>query len=422
MATPATPVRAAERYDSIDLLRGVALLGILMMNIQMFAMPQAAYFNPTARGDRGMVDFAIWTASHLFFDQKFMTIFSMLFGAGIVVMTSRAAERGARTAVLHYRRMLALLAFGMIHAYLIWDGDILVLYAVCGAIVYPLRRLRPATLFALGLLSLIIGSSVMIAAGMFLPSGPPAVAAEFRAFWAPSPERLLAETAAFQGGWLTQMSMRATHALDFQTSVMWTWGIWRAGGNMLIGMALFKWGVVTGERSQSLYQRMAVIGFGIGLPIIARGVARMDQADWDAFQSFFFAGQFNYWASLLVASGWIGLTLSLWQWKTAPGLQARLIAVGRTAFTCYILTSLLCTFIFYGHGLGLFGRVSRPGQVAVTVGVWIVLLIAAPWWLERFRFGPLEWLWRTLTYATRQPLRRDRQSSRDWPQMSTTDS
>jgi uncharacterized protein len=419
MSPTATPIGHHERHVTIDLLRGVALLGILVMNIQSFAMPMAAYFNPTALGDRGAADFYFWAFSHLFFDQKFMTIFSWLFGAGIFLMTTRAAERGVKPAVFHYRRMLALLVFGLIHAYLIWDGDILVLYAICGAIVYPLRKLRPLILLGLGLLSLAIGSSLMVGGGLMIPRGPADAIKEFQDFWAPTAEQLQRETLAFQGGWLSQMPERAGNALDFHLSDLWLWGVWRASGNMLIGMALLKWRVVTGELPQNFYRDLAVIGFGFGLPLIVAGVASMSVHDWETFHSFFIAGQFNYWASLLVALGWIGFTISLFHVGFARGLTARLIAVGRTAFTCYILTSLICTFVFYGHGLGFYGHVSRAGQFAVTLAVWITLLIAAPWWLERFRFGPLEWLWRTLTYGERQPLRRERQSSRDWPQIST---
>ena len=123
----------------------------------------------------------------------------------------------------------------------------------------------------------------------------------------------------------------------------------------------------------------------------------MNAHDWETFHSFFIAGQFNYWASLLVASGWVGFTISLWHAGFARGLAARLIAVGRTAFSCYILTSLICTFIFYGHGLGLYMHVSRPGQLGVTLGVWIALVAVALIRHQRFNFGPLEWLWRTLT-------------------------
>jgi uncharacterized protein len=406
MTAPAAPIQVSDRYESIDLLRGFALLGILILNIQSFAMPFAAYFNPTALGDRGQLDFALWTVNQLLFDQKFMTIFSLLFGAGILIMTSRAEERSGRSAALHYRRMFWLLVFGLMHAYLIWYGDILVPYAVCGFVVYLFRRRAPLTLFICGVLSLSVAWLFMFLGGTFMPQAPPEAQQEILNFWSPSRQAIDEEIAAFQGGWLAQMPKRAEFAIGMHTFEMWIWAVWRAGGLMLIGMALLKWGVITGERPASFYARMSAAGFVLGLPLIAYGVMQMQAHQWEALYSFFMGGQYNYWGSVMVSSGWIGLMLLLWKRDALGGLKARLVAVGRTAFSCYIGTSLICTFIFYGHGLGLFGRVGRPGQWLVTVLVWIVMLIAAPWWLERYRFGPLEWLWRTLTYGERQPMRR----------------
>lgn len=406
MDTRPAPVSTSDRHDVIDFLRGLAVLGILVMNIQSFAMPFAAYFNPTALGPPGSLDFAIWMTSHLFFDQKFMTIFSILFGAGILLMTTRAEERGGRAVVLHYRRMAWLLIFGLLHAYLIWYGDILVLYAVCGAIVFLFRRWRPLPLAIAGVLVLAVSPTLMLMAPVSLASAPPEALQEIRDFWEPSAALLAQETAAFQGGWLSQLPKRAAYAWDFHSFEIWIWGIWRAGGLMLIGMALLKWGVLTAERHRDFYPRLFVAGWLLGLPVILLGVVRMSAANWEVFYSFFIGGSYNYWGSLLVSLGWIGLFISLWITQALGPLAARLAAVGRTAFSCYILTSLICTFIFYGHGLGLFGRVRRPGQILVTLMVWTILLIVAPLWLERFRFGPLEWLWRSLTYGERQPMRR----------------
>lgn len=400
------PVGASERHDVVDFLRGCALLGILVMNIQSFAMPFAVYFNPTALGDRGPLDFGIWLIGHLFFDQKFMTIFSILFGAGILLMTSRAEASGARPARLHYRRMFALLIFGLIHAYLIWYGDILVLYAVCGSIVFLFRKLRPALLLAIGIVVLAVESVIMLGAGATIGSAPAEVQQEIRDFWAPSAALLAEEVAAFQGGWLAQMPKRIGYSLDFHTFEMWIWGVWRAGGLMLVGMALLKWRVLTAGRHRDFYPRLFVAGWMIGLPIVLLGVIAMSRARWEVFYSFFAGTQFNYWGSIAVSLGWIGLFISLWITGALGGLAARLVAVGRTAFSGYILTSIICTFVFYGHGLGLFGRVGRPGQWLVTLIVWTTLLIVAPLWLERFRFGPLEWLWRTITYGERQPMLR----------------
>ena len=406
MDTRPVPVTASDRHDVIDFLRGLAVLGILVMNIQSFAMPFAVYFNPTALGPPPPLDFAIWMTGHLFFDQKFMTIFSILFGAGILLMTTRVEARGGRVAWLHYRRMFWLLVFGLIHAYLIWYGDILVLYAVCGSIVFLFRRWRPVPLVIAGVIVLAVSPVLMMLGYASMGSAPPEAIREITDFWSPSSALVQREIAAFQGGWLTQLPLRAEFALDFHLFEMWMWGVWRAGGLMLIGMALLKWGVLTAERPRDFYPRLFVTGWLLGLPIVILGVVRMSQANWEAIYSFMIGFTYNYAGSLLVSLGWIGLFVSLWITHALGGLAARLVAVGRTAFSCYILTSLICTFIFYGHGLGLFGRVRRPGQILVTLIVWTVLLIVAPLWLERFRFGPLEWLWRSLTYGERQPMRR----------------
>ncbi len=406
-----------ERFESIDFVRGAALLGILVMNIMMFAMPGAASYNPLALGDRGRVDFAIWLFSHLFFDQKFMTIFSMLFGAGIVLMAARVEQRGGRPAVTHYRRMLALWVFGLIHAYLIWDGDILALYAVCGAIVYPFRRLRPAALIATGLVFLLIGSAIFLAIGILIPQGSPDVARDVISFWSPSDQDIRDELAAYGGTWLSAFHWRAIASFEFHVIDILVWGLWRASGNMLLGMAMLKLGVLTAERATSFYRRTAIAGFAIGVPVVAFGAHQMHIHAWEGYFSFFIAGLFNYWASIVIACGWIGVLILARNAPALARLKPRVIAVGRSAFSCYILTSLLCTWIFYGYGLGLFGRVGRPGQLAITVAVWTVLLIIAPAWLNRFRQGPLEWLWRACTYG--RPLsastlmRHDRSESPD---------
>jgi uncharacterized protein len=148
-----------------------------------------------------------------------------------------------------------------------------------------------------------------------------------------------------------------------------------------------------------------MIGFGIGLPIIAIGVWTNFRADWDVRYSFFFGSQFNYWGSVAMSLGWIGAVMLLYKSALLIGLKRRLAAVGRTALSNYILQTVICMLIFYGTGLGLFGRVSRVEQLLIVIGVWIVQLAVSPFWLERFRFGPIEWLWRSLTYGSAQPMR-----------------
>ena len=153
------PVAETARIDSIDVLRGFALLGILVMNVQLFAMPEAAYYNPTAYGDLEGANLYVWLGGRLLADQKFMTIFSMLFGAGIVLMTTRAEARG-ETHRVHYRRMGWLALIGLLHAHLLWAGDILFLYAVCGMLVYPFRGLSPGRLLVVGTATVAVASAI----------------------------------------------------------------------------------------------------------------------------------------------------------------------------------------------------------------------------------------------------------------------
>lgn len=186
---------------------------------------------------------------------------------------------------------------------------------------------------------------------------------------------------------------------------IWFWGLWRAGGLMLTGMALLKWRVLTGERARPFYTTLAAVGLACGLPLIAWGLVQNNAAGW-TLRVLFLGAQWNYWGSILVSLGWIGLILTVWRSGAARGFVNRLAAVGRMAFTCYILETLICTTVFYGHGLGLFGTVDRVGQMLVVLAVWAVLLAFAPLWLERFRFGPLEWTWRTLTYGRAESMTR----------------
>ncbi len=402
----AGPILGSERIESIDVLRGVAVLGILAMNIQSFAMIGAAYMNPTAYGDLSEANYAAWYACHLLADQKFMTIFSMLFGAGIIVMSGRRERAGEGSAGVHYRRMAWLAVFGLAHAYLLWYGDILFSYAVCGMVAYLFRKLPPAALVGLGLGSVAVASLISLASGLSIPFWPAEQTVEMLNDWNP-PEGVRAEElAAYRGSWLEQMTNRAPVALFFQTFLLVIFVGWRAGGLMLVGMGLFKLGVFSAQRSRGFYAALVAVAALVGLPVIAWGAQRHFEHVWALEYSMFQGQQFNYWASLLVAMGWVGAVMLACKGLVPRALLSPLAAVGRMALTCYLLETIICTTIFYGHGLGLFGKVDRVGQLIIAVGVWALLLFLAPLWLKHFRYGPFEWLWRTLTYMKPQPMRR----------------
>lgn len=403
---PPAPVSEHQRISAIDALRGFALLGILVLNIQVFAMPGAAYINPTAYGDFTGANFWTWYLSHLLCDQKIMTIFSMLFGAGIVLMSSRIESTGNSALGVHYRRMGWLILFGILHAYLIWYGDILVAYGMCGLVAWWFRKLRPTWLIMFGTISFIIPVLFSLAFGYSMSVWPEEAIADMQTDWQPGPELLQTEIAAYQGNWLEQMPQRAPTALFFQTFLFIIWSAWRAGGLMLIGMALFKMGFFSAQRTSRTYLIMLAIGLLIGIPITLYGISRNIAEGWRAEYSFFIGSQYNYVASVIVSLGWVGGFMWLIKHGLATWLMRGLEAVGRMAFTNYIMQSVVCTFIFYGHGLGYFGQLERLQMFGVVALVWALELIWSPIWLRYFRFGPLEWLWRTLTYWKRQPMRR----------------
>lgn len=401
------PVEAGERIVAIDVLRGFAVLGILLINVQSFSMVLAAYNNPAANDKLAGAGYWVWAASYLLGDQKFMTIFSILFGAGIVLMTGRAAARGARAGFLHLRRQINLLLIGMAHAYLIWYGDILVAYALCGIVLYLFRNRSPRTLLIVGMIVFSMSSGLSLMAGLSLPYWEPAQVEANRAQWAPAQEVIDEEIAHYRGGFTEQMQSRVPETVMMQSFVFFWWTLWRAGGLMLVGMALFRLGVLSAERDAAFYRRMALIGLPVGYALVGYGIYSSTVDGFSMEYTMFLGSQFNYWGSLLVSLGYIGVVMLAVQSGWLPSLQARLAATGRMALTNYLAQSLIATFIFYGHGLGMYERTTRPAQVLIVVAIWALQLLWSPWWLQRFRFGPFEWLWRSMTYLRLQPLRRD---------------
>jgi uncharacterized protein len=394
-----------DRIEALDVLRGVALLGILVMNVQAFAMPHAAYMNPLAWGRLEGLDLAAWLAAHLLVDQKMMALFSMLFGAGIVLFAERNEVRGHPALSLHYRRNGWLMAFGIAHAYLLWYGDILFTYAICAFVIYPCRHLAPARQLALGVLLLAVPSILFLAFDGAMSTWSEADRLAFEADWLPPADQLAAEVERYRGGWLAQLPHRAALALEAQTFTLLVLGFWRAAGLMVIGMALYRLGVLTGQATRRTYGIMVGIALLVGLPMVAYGVHWNFANEWGP-RSLFFGTQFNYWGSVLVGLGWLGGVILLLRAGLLAYLRHRLAALGRTAFSHYILQSVLYSLIFYGHGLGWFGQVERSGQLAIVLAIWLLQLWLAPLWLRHFRHGPLEWLWRSLTYRQWHSFRR----------------
>ncbi|MFG0292365.1 MAG: DUF418 domain-containing protein [Phycisphaerales bacterium JB050] len=417
-----TSVGENQRIDSIDVLRGLALLGIFVMNIPTFALSYYAFFSPPAHGGFEGPDYWAWLGSHLFFEMKMMSIFSMLFGAGIVLFSQRIESRRGpgRAAGVHYRRMAWLLAIGMLHAYLIWYGDILVAYALVGMLAYLFRKLPPVILIFIAamllpippLLGIAVQSSVedLRTAAESGSEDAVRVWSQVEPMFYPDAAALDAERQAILGSYSDQVRYMAPHTVEMQTQVFLMWSLWRVLSMMLLGMALFKYGVLSAKRSYNFYIAMFVISLLIGLPLILVGVNKMHTDNFDAIAFMGVNSAFNAFGSVAVAFAWIALIMLMCKAGALGWVRKALAAVGRMAFTNYIMQSLFGAVIFYGWGFGYFGQLSRSGLLLVVLMVWMFQIIFSLLWLTRYRMGPLEWLWRSLTYWRIEPIARSRPS------------
>ncbi|MDP6541570.1 MAG: DUF418 domain-containing protein [Phycisphaerales bacterium] len=400
-----SPVSLKERIGSLDVLRGVAVLGILLMNSVCFSMVFAAYENPTVYDDLSGTGWWVWLSLHLIADQKFIAIFSILFGAGVCIFTDRADAKSHNVWPLQISRMGWLLLIGIVHAYCIWYGDILVTYAVAGVVLASLRKWDPKRLFILGAISLgIVTLLINHMFGMTVSHLPEEVIAEMRSTADLTSEVNANEIAAYTGSWTGQLVHRIPTSLMMHLFIVPFFVFWRVVGLMLMGMALYRWGVLSAKRSTIFYIKMIAIGLLIGMPLILVGVWQKSIHGWDPIRQHFVDGNWNIIGAGFVAFAWIGIVMLFCKQHRFALVRKAFAAVGRMALTNYIAQSLICTYLFYGHGLGWFGQVERLQLLGIVVAIWIFQIIFSLIWLHFFRFGPLEWAWRSATYLKFQPM------------------
>jgi uncharacterized protein len=402
------------RIVTLDILRGFAVMGILAMNIVAFAMPFQAYMNPAAFGAEGPADYASWAFNFIFIDGKMRGLFSFLFGASMLLVIERAAASGASPARIHYSRMIWLLAFGLIHFYFIWFGDILAGYAQIGMIAYLFHRLTPQVLVRWGI-GLVVVQTILfsaMAAGTFHLSANAADPASLRDFQAIQSQlgpvvgqQLIDKLGMFRGAYEGIMGYRLFEhtAQPFASTLMYGW---ETLAYFLFGMALLKTGFFRGEWEPARYRRTMLIGFGIGIPAYA------------ALAFILFRDGFS--VPMIVACAMAATTpfrplmvlaiasLIILATRRGGAVVERVAAAGRAAFTNYLGTSILMTTLFYGYGIGLYGTMSRIELWLVVIAMWALMLVWSKPWLEHFRYGPFEWLWRSLSRFELQPMRKPR--------------
>jgi len=396
------PVALQARLLNIDIIRGIALLGILLMNIQAFSMNFSAYSNPSSYGDLTGVNFYVYYFSHIFADQKFMTIFSILFGVGIVLMAENIERKGGNPTKIHYKRMFILALFGMLHAYLLWFGDILFPYAIGGMIAYTARNKSVKFLLITAFLSIGFCSLLMYLISFAIPFMEEADLQNLLAMWAPTQEMIDKDILVNQASWLGQMEHRNFMASKMQSNVLFY--LFRIVGLMMIGMAFFKLDFFGKRFSNKGLAISAVLSLALGLFLIISGNQANFASGWP-IESMMAGIQYNYWGSILLAYSYMSLLIVFCRSSVLIKLKSLLANVGKMALTNYLSHTLICGFIFYGWGLGFYGTFDRSEMLFVVIGVWIFQLIFSSFWMARFQFGPFEWLWRSMTYGKRQPLK-----------------
>ena len=422
-----TPTSPKTRIQSIDTLRGVALLGILLMNIIAFANPFAAYYLPHIDNADTGINLAVFVLMDIFIEGSMRTIFSMLFGAGLLIFINKPNIEARIIKGLFYRRYLLLVAFGFLNSYvLLWLGDILYAYGMTGLSLYWLRGLSAKKLAGMsgGILLLLclfhtsnhmqsadLGGAARaiesLSAGTTLTPEQNQVLLDWQSFL--DQQYVGVETAQqhlrlMRSGYKDNFLGIAPINLMLQSVGFIGNAFWDALAMMLLGMALYKWGTLDGSRSTRTYGAMAIVGLSIGLPLNT----------WETLT--FVSSGFNFeWAAmnrptydlgrLSLAVGYIGLVMLVCKLGSFERIQRLLANVGRMALTNYLSHSLICNFCFMGWGLGLAGTLQRIEIYYFVAGIWIFQLIASTLWLTYFRFGPAEWIWRSLTYKKRQPFR-----------------
>lgn len=407
--------RSADRIQTIDVVRGVAVMGILLMNIVAFGLPSYAYLDPTYYGLSGSADWTAWAINYVVSDGKFRALFTMLFGASMVLIAERAEAdpTGPGAAVMHYRRMLWLFVIGMMHAWGLWYGDILVQYAIGGALGFLLWRWPSRLLwfFCIAMIALQAASSLGRYASL-APTRSAALAVDasdaaidkwqkLKAAEMPSPREATDEVNGYRGGLTSVFETRVPTTTFFQTFLL-PITMPEIFGFMALGILCFRNGFFRGQWTQRSYLTTIAVGYAGAVPATALVAVALSESNFDpATQAL--ADSASLMLRPFIAMAHAAVVIIAVKSMRAPLFASRVQAIGQMALSNYVGTTLLATTFFYGYGFGWFGHLGRAELYLVVFVIWAIMLWWSKPWLERFCYGPLEWAWRSLARWKRQP-------------------
>jgi uncharacterized protein len=409
-----------DRILSLDVIRGIAVMGIFSVNVVGMAMIERAYFNPPDYGFHGLGDRIMWAANFILVDGKFRSLFSILFGASMVLVIERGVAAGKAGWQVHYPRMIVLLLFGLAHFYFLWWGDILANYALVGMIAFAFWRLSVRHLLLAATVSLALiyipmvargvdiatapsAPLVTVVEGVYMDSADSAASREFGQQISRMKDREIAidkAAHATPAAHVRQMLNGPTPLRPFESVP--SYGL-ETLGLMLLGMAGYKSGFLTGAWSRRRYAQVAAV-------LVGASLLWFGQACWRILEADFAAATFQPWGSLFMApmhpfSAMGYAALAILAFGSGGAFAERLAAVGRAAFTNYLGATMIGTVLFFGFGFGLYGELSRGQAWLIVPVVWAVMLLWSKSWLDRFRYGPFEWAWRCLARWKWEPMR-----------------
>jgi len=429
------PLQLRERILSLDIMRGIVVLGILIMNINGMGLMDLAYDDPTIAGGATGWDLRTWITASMFFEGTMRALFSLLFGVGMFVLLERLEKKGAgiNAANIYFRRLTWLLIFGLIHGYLLlWIGEILYNYALMGFLVFIFRSMSPKKLIFITLFLVCAGTlwnyadhrnNVRLTEQVSIAEKNRSekikltrAQQESLEKWNEiqkerSPETIAEYNANMRKGYFNIVAFLAPLNTHFNEHFPYRYDLWDVLSMMLLGIALFKMKILSAEKSLRFYGLMALMGYGIGLAINYYETRLILDSGF-SFLGFSKAHLTYQFGRIPVSMGHIAFIMIFCKIPIMNWLKIRLAAVGKMALTNYILHSVFAMFIFTGVGFGLFGKLQRHELMYVVFAIWTFQLIASPIWLKYYQFGPLEWIWRNLTYLKRHPLRRENEISR----------
>lgn len=405
---------APDRIAALDLVRGIAVLGILTINIAGFAGGPSATLSPGLLGPASPADGLAFAAGLVLFEGKMRGLFTLLFGASMLLFVDRRDGAGADGGTVQLRRLGWLLLIGYAHQLLLWSGDILMLYALLAPTALALRHLSARQLvvlalsgFALwhGAFALAGWSSLTAAEAVHAGTADPATRAAVLGQFAAISAEAHNQIEVLRQPYWTMLTERFTDTLyrPFQVTLL---SIGETVPMMLLGMALYRSGFFTGGWPRARLWQLAGAGLAIGLPLA------LAQAWWSWSRGFPPEAMFEMFIGpagpqhLALTLTWAALLVLAAPALLPTRLGERLRAAGRMALSNYLLTSLVMAFCFFGWGLGLVGRVGAAQQWWFVLLGWAVMLAWSKPWLKHFRQGPVEWLWRSLTEGQRLPFKR----------------